>query len=104
MTRALRIAVLECDTPIPPVKERLGGYGDIFTRLLNQGLQSSNNSTIKIQEISRWHVVDNPVYPNPNEYDALLLSGSSMCLPAPQEGPLAKRFKNMIPLSTIPGS
>lgn len=83
MTRSLRIAVLECDTPIPPVKDELGGYGDIFTRLLKKGLEASGNSEVEIQEISKWHVVDNPVYPDPNEYDAFLLSGSSMYLPVP---------------------
>jgi GMP synthase (glutamine-hydrolysing) len=82
MTRSLRIAVLECDTPIPPIKEELGGYGEIFTRLLNKGLEASGDSTVDIQEISKWHVVDNPVYPDPNDYDAFLLSGSSMYLPS----------------------
>lgn len=80
MTRSLRIAILECDTPIPPIKEQLGGYGDIFTRLLNKGLEASQDVTVEFAEISKWHVVDNPVYPDPNEYDAFLLSGSSMYL------------------------
>lgn len=82
MTRSLRIAVLECDTPIPPIEKELGGYGEIFTRLLNKGLEASGDSTVEIQEISKWHVVDNPVYPDPNDYDAFLLSGSSMYLPS----------------------
>ena len=77
MTRALRIAVLECDTPIPPVTERLGGYGEIFERLLKKGLEASPDSGVELAEISKWHVVDNPVYPDPNKYDAFLLSGSS---------------------------
>lgn len=80
MTRSLRIAILECDTPIPPVTEQLGGYGEIFTRLLNKGLEASQDVTVEFAEISKWHVVDNPVYPDPNEYDAFLLSGSSMYL------------------------
>lgn len=80
MTRSLRIAILECDTPIPAVKEQLGGYGDIFTRLLNGALEASRDVTVEFAEISKWHVVDNPVYPDPNEYDAFLLSGSSMYL------------------------
>lgn len=75
MTRSLRVAVLECDTPIPPVKERLGGYGDIFEGLLKRGAQAGN-STAEIQ-VSKWHVVGNPVYPDPNEVDAFLLTGSS---------------------------
>lgn len=78
MTRTLRVAVLECDTPIPPVQEKLGGYGDIFEGLLKRGVQSSH-STAEIQ-VSKWHVVSNPVYPDPNEVDAFLLTGSSKCL------------------------
>lgn len=75
MARTLRVAVLECDTPIPPVLEKLGSYGDIFERLLQRGLQA-DNSTAEIQ-VSKWHVVGNPVYPDPNEVDAFLLTGSS---------------------------
>ena len=76
MTRTLRIAVLECDTPIPPVQAKLGTYGDIFERLLKSGLEASN-STARI-EVSKWQVVENPIYPDPNECDAYLLTGSSM--------------------------
>lgn len=72
MSRLLRVAVLECDTPIPPVKEKLGGYGDIFEGLLKR----AGNSTAEIV-VSKWHVVGNPVYPDPNEVDAFLLTGSS---------------------------
>ncbi|KAJ5594635.1 uncharacterized protein N7459_000843 [Penicillium hispanicum] len=75
MTRTLRVAVIECDTPIPPVQTKLGNYGDIFERLLQRGLQTSGNSTVDIQ-VSKWNVVDNPVYPNPDECDAFLLTGS----------------------------
>lgn len=73
MSRPLRIAVLECDTPIPPVVSTHGTYGDIFERLLTNAAGSS----VPV-EISKWHVVENPVYPDPNEVDAFLLSGSSM--------------------------
>lgn len=91
MARSLRIAVLECYTPIPPIKEHLGGYGEIFTRLLHKGLEASKDVTVEFAEISKWHVVDNPVYPDPNEYDAFLLSGSSMYL-----NPLADRVRPCI--------
>lgn len=80
MTRILRVAVIECDTPIPPVQTKLGNYGDMFERLLQRGVQVSGNSTVDIQ-VSKWNVVDNPVYPNPDECDAFLLSGSSMIAP-----------------------
>lgn len=78
MTRSLRIAVLECDTPLPAITDRLGGYGEIFTRLLNKGLKESGETSVEIQEVSKWNVVNNPVFPEVNEYDALLISGSSM--------------------------
>lgn len=75
MSRPLRIAVLECDTPIQPVVDKFGNYGEIFERLLTNAAGSSVN-----MEISKWNVVGNPIYPNPNEVDAFLLSGSSMLL------------------------
>lgn len=75
MARTFRVAILECDTPIPPVVDQVGNYGDIFEALLKRGLLAAN-STVDLQ-ISKWNVVGNPVYPNPNECDAFLLSGSS---------------------------
>lgn len=76
MPRTIRVAVLECDTPIPPVVAKFGGYGDIFERLLKGAVEANGDPEVSV-EISKWHVVDNPVYPNPNEVDAFLLSGSS---------------------------
>ena len=76
MTRPIRIAVLECDTPSPLVQAKFGGYGDIFEGLLTRELEESS-STAEI-EVSKWHVVENPIYPDPNECDALLLTGSSI--------------------------
>ncbi|KAJ6115308.1 hypothetical protein N7486_001086 [Penicillium sp. IBT 16267x] len=71
MSPLLRIAVLECDTPIQPVVDKLGTYGAIFERLLTNAAGSAVNV-----EISKWNVVGNPIYPNPNEVDAFLLTGS----------------------------
>jgi GMP synthase (glutamine-hydrolysing) len=107
MTRSLRIAVLECDTPLPAITDRLGGYGEIFTRLLNKGLKESGETTVQIQEVSKWHVVDNPVYPDPNEYDALLISGSSMYFPSGESQSrigINVVFKNMTASRIILGS
>ncbi|KAJ5151699.1 hypothetical protein N7492_009994 [Penicillium capsulatum] len=74
MTHPLRIAVLECDTPIAPVVAKLGTYGDIFEGLLTRGTQATNPTTEV--EISKWNVVDNPDYPNPHGFDGFLLTGS----------------------------
>ncbi|KAJ5771809.1 hypothetical protein N7520_002338 [Penicillium odoratum] len=70
MSQPIRIAVLECDTPIQPVVDKLGNYGQIFERLLTNAAGST------VIEVSKWNVVGNPIYPNPNEVDAFLLTGS----------------------------
>lgn len=70
-----RIAILECDTPIDPVKDRYGTYGDMFQRLLSTSLASLGNANTL--ELTRWNVVGNPAYPSPKDFDALLLTGSS---------------------------
>lgn len=75
MARTLHVAILECDTPVPAVVENVGNYGVIFEALLKRGLVAAN-STVDLK-ISKWNVVGNPVYPNPNDCDAFLLSGSS---------------------------
>lgn len=74
----IHIAVLECDTPVDAVQERRGSYGDVFEHLLRQGLGSSQ---LPLEEgelvVTKWPVVDTQVYPDPNDVDAILLTGSS---------------------------
>lgn len=71
-----RIAVLECDTPIDPIKHQYGTYGALFERLLSASLASSEDTHTTLQ-LTKWNVVDSPVYPNPEDFDAILLTGSS---------------------------
>lgn len=73
---SLRIAVLECDTPIDPLRERYGTYGDFFERLLRTSLHELGKSETDLQ-ITKWDVVNSTNYPDPEQFDALLLSGSS---------------------------
>ncbi|KAI5291526.1 hypothetical protein KEM55_008328, partial [Ascosphaera atra] len=81
--RTIRLAVLECDTPVPAVHERLGTYGDIFTALLNNAADAVNAETatqteedkVKL-EISKYDVVQKMEYPAPEEVDAVLMTGS----------------------------
>ncbi|OJJ50625.1 hypothetical protein ASPZODRAFT_126521 [Penicilliopsis zonata CBS 506.65] len=76
-SKPLHIAVLECDTPVDPVREKLQGYGDIFERLLQTGFQSLGQDAADIElKVSKWDVVNHEVYPTPEEVDALLLTGS----------------------------
>ncbi|KAE8366758.1 Aldehyde/histidinol dehydrogenase [Aspergillus caelatus] len=75
MTRIIRVAILETDTPIDPVLERYGTYGVIFNRWLNTGLQSLGATDTEIQT-TNWDVVNKSEYPKPEDFDALLLTGS----------------------------
>lgn len=67
-----RIAVLECDTPMPDIIAKYGTYGDIFRHLLSQG-----DIGIAELEISTWDVVAGFEFPGLADMDAILLSGSS---------------------------
>ena len=69
-----RIAILEADVPMPELLAKHGRYGDIFTRLLNDG---ANAASLPAPQITSWDIVDHPeTYPNPSEYDAILVTGS----------------------------
>lgn len=76
----LRIAVLECDTPIGRTKEKYGGYGNLFKELLSNGaklLQEKGEGEVEL-DITKYDVVNQEVYPELENVDAVLLTGSSM--------------------------
>ncbi|PIG85353.1 GMP synthase [Aspergillus arachidicola] len=75
MTRIIRVAILETDTPIDPVLNRYGTYGAIFNRWLNTGLHGLGFTDTEIQT-TNWDVVNKSEYPKPEDFDALLLTGS----------------------------
>lgn len=79
----LRIAVLECDTPVDKVKAELGGYGNIFETLLSSGadLLAKETGTRVPLDIRIFNVVNDEIYPTLNEIDAVLLTGSSESSP-----------------------
>lgn len=78
MRPPLRIAVLECDTPVDSVKAKYGKYGDIFETLLRRSAAALGNLNADTDLIvTKWDVVDGTEYPNLDEIDAVLLSGSS---------------------------
>ncbi|CAD0016916.1 unnamed protein product [Aureobasidium pullulans] len=60
----LRIAILECDTPLDKVRNKYGTYGDIFTELLKHGSEelTSEGEEVKV-ECSSYDVVDKQEYP-----------------------------------------
>jgi len=76
----LRIAVLECDTPQPRCNERYGGYGGLFKELLLDGTEAYAKETGNSKptlEVTKYNVVNEEVYPNLDDIDAILISGSS---------------------------
>ncbi|RAL13717.1 Aldedh-domain-containing protein [Aspergillus homomorphus CBS 101889] len=75
ITQLLRVAVLECDTPVDPVLSKYGTYGDIFENHLKEGLQRIE-APIKLQ-LTKINVVQPVVeYPRPEAFDVVLLTGS----------------------------
>lgn len=86
MKPPLRIAVLECDTPLTGTREKYGGYGGVFTSLLKAGADSLDSDQISSKhglDISSWNVVNKLEYPDMETADAVLITGSrtSTCCP-----------------------
>ncbi|KAH5327296.1 hypothetical protein HBI12_075740 [Parastagonospora nodorum] len=76
MKTPLRIAILECDTPLPSVVEKYGRYDRIFSALLETAAEGLGLSPKKDLVLSGFDVVDKQEYPNLDEIDAVLISGS----------------------------
>lgn len=83
----LRIAVLECDTPVDKINRKYNGYFGVFSLLLrasanvlNQPDRLDPDSGL---DITRWDVVGTQEYPKLEDVDALLLTGSSECFLPP---------------------
>ncbi|KAF2217343.1 hypothetical protein CERZMDRAFT_109087 [Cercospora zeae-maydis SCOH1-5] len=78
MRPPLRIAVLECDEPIGRTKEKYGGYGNLFHELLDHGAKHLlENEGKKVElDVTKYDVVRHEVYPDLENVDAVLLTGS----------------------------
>ena len=92
MKPPLRVAILECDTPLAKIKEKYGGYGDMFTALLVAGANSlgqpgviSGEKGIQTQSFDVVNDLDR--YPDLGAFDAVLITGSSMFLSLPRSRP-----------------
>lgn len=80
MRPPLRIAVLECDTPLDGTRTKYGGYGGVFSALLHSGAEAlkkekGEDKPVEL-EISKFDVVALETYPNLEDVDAVLLTGS----------------------------
>lgn len=78
------IAVLECDTPVPAVLDKLGNYGQIFEAFLRRGLdkyrQESGAEEVELHVI-KSNMVDMGPLPSPEDIDSVILTGSSKSRP-----------------------
>lgn len=78
-SRPLRIAILECDTPLPVVEARYGRYGEIFKTLLRAGADALSYPGVSSSsglEMAAWDVVTAQAYPSLDDIDAILITGS----------------------------
>lgn len=77
MKTPLRIAILQCDTPPPDVVALYGAYDRIFTTLLEKAAAGLGLDPKTDLELSAFEVVTAQEYPNLEDIDAVLISGSS---------------------------
>jgi len=79
MRQRIRLAILECDTPLPNTRQQYGGYGGVFKALLDSAAKAEGFSEAdEILDISSHQIEANPDdYPDINGVDALLMTGSS---------------------------
>ncbi|KAF2838861.1 class I glutamine amidotransferase-like protein [Patellaria atrata CBS 101060] len=77
--KKLRIAVLDCDTPLEQTKSIYGSYSGRFEVLLRQAAEALNDpdliSTDRL-DITKWDVEKQENYPALEDIDAVLLTGS----------------------------
>lgn len=80
MRQRTRLAILECDTPLPETKKQYAGYGGVFKSLLNKGAKAEGYGDVaEVLDISTHQIeLDSDNYPDIDSVDALLLTGSSM--------------------------
>jgi hypothetical protein len=77
----IRLALLQCDMPIPTVRAEHGTYLDIFKSLLRKSLERTRPH-LQVDWILDGYDVVSGEYPSDQkikEYDAILISGSCMC-------------------------
>lgn len=99
--------MLECDTPLPKTRARYHGYGGVFEALLKAGAKDLGHPDPHSGlQISRYQVELHPEdYPDLQDIDAILITGSSTILSIPFYLPsLSSAIQNTIPSTTPPGS
>ncbi|KOC08916.1 class I glutamine amidotransferase [Aspergillus flavus AF70] len=76
MRPPLRIAILECDTPIESVDKRYNGYYGLLSQLFHECAKSLGLDPETGLDITRWDVVHAQEYPKLEDIDAIVHTGS----------------------------
>lgn len=80
MRLPLRIAILECDTPLDRTRAEFGRYGGVFRQLLERAADRLGHAGLSATtglELSFWPVQTDPgKYPPLEDVDAVMLTGS----------------------------
>ena len=99
MSRTIRLAVLEADTPLPQTCATYGSYGGVFTSFMHKGADASQLPRDRLA-ITGWDVVNlsgkeegtiedmggdmhwrrTIGYPKLEDVDAILITGSRTCV------------------------
>jgi len=79
MKPPLRIAILEADTPPDDIVARFGRYGKVFRTLLENAADNLGKPGFSKDdlELSAYDVVSEQKYPELDDVDAVLITGSS---------------------------
>jgi GMP synthase-like glutamine amidotransferase len=73
----LRIAILECDTPLPGTVKNYGSYGGVFTALLRSAASSLSPPLPESDLVlSAYDVVKQIYPPSLDDIDGILITGS----------------------------
>ncbi|KAL7822802.1 class I glutamine amidotransferase-like protein [Trichoderma gracile] len=76
MSRVLRLAILECEKPLPKAKAARGSFGDIFHNFFAQGLQGLGSEAADVRlDVSKWDTMAGE-YPRIEDVDVIALTGS----------------------------
>lgn len=78
--RTYRLAILECGTPIQPVRNKLGSYGKIFEKYLEAGLKRYCRQTRSYGvdlKITKINAVKMKPLPDEDQVDCVVLTPSS---------------------------
>jgi len=80
MKLPLRIAILECDTPLDNTRAKYGGYGGVFKQMLERGANALQHDGLSAEEgllLKIFNIVEKQdVYPALEDIDAILMTGS----------------------------